>query len=203
MTWNRSLFTTFEVIELPVLVIIANGSSMPCQGVGTVELHWDTSSMPECITIQNVRFMPDLNANLLSVLKLEDQGIFIASWLGFVDLVRDGRILVTAHRAGNCYVLELGTKNHPKDLENHPEELAFSADSRVVTWDCLHAYLAHIRDRFMAEILGTVKAFPMPQRPKNLRKACDPCQKAKQVKIISRTLLASATELLGRLYMDG
>jgi len=55
----------------------------------------------------------------------------------------------------------------------------------------------------MAEIPGTVKAFPMPQRLKNLRKACDPCQKAKQVKIISKTLLASATKLLSQLYIDG
>jgi hypothetical protein len=82
--------------------------------------------MPKCITIQNDRFIPNLNANLLSVLKLKDQGIFIASQLGFVDLVRNGRILVTAHQARNCYVLEIGTKNHPK-------ELAFAANSRVVT----------------------------------------------------------------------
>jgi hypothetical protein len=39
MTWDRSLFTTFEVIEPPVPVTIANGSSIPCRDVGTVELH--------------------------------------------------------------------------------------------------------------------------------------------------------------------
>jgi len=52
--------------------------------------------MLKCITIQNVRFMPNLNANLLLVSKLKDQGIFIASRLGFLDLVRNSRILVTA-----------------------------------------------------------------------------------------------------------
>jgi hypothetical protein len=97
----------------------------------------------------------------------------------------------------------MGTKNHPNNLESHPEELDFLADSRVVTWDRLHARLAYIRDWFMAEIPGTVKAFLMPQRPKNPRKACDPCQRAKQVKVISRTPPPPATESLGRLYMGG
>jgi hypothetical protein len=49
----------------------------------------------------------------------------------------------------------------------------------------------------MAEILGTMKAFLMLQRLKNLCKACNLCQKAKQVKIISKTLLTLATKLLG------
>ena len=151
--------------------------------------------MLKCITIQNVRFMPNLNANLLLVSKLKDQGIFIASQLSFLDLVRDSQILVTAQQARNCYVLEMGTKNHPK-------ELAFVANSRVVTQDCLHAYLAHIRDRFIAEILGTIKAFLMPQRLKNPHKAYDLCQKAKQVKVISKTLLALATKLLTQVYID-
>ena len=60
MTWNRTLFTTFEAIEPPTQVTIANGTTIPCQGVGTVELHQDDGTMPSCITIQNVRYMPVL-----------------------------------------------------------------------------------------------------------------------------------------------
>jgi hypothetical protein len=30
MTWNRALFTTFEVIEPPIQVTIANGTTIPC-----------------------------------------------------------------------------------------------------------------------------------------------------------------------------
>jgi hypothetical protein len=39
MTWNRVLFTTFEVIEPPTTVTVANETTIPCQGVGTVKLH--------------------------------------------------------------------------------------------------------------------------------------------------------------------
>jgi hypothetical protein len=39
ITWNRTLFTTFEAIEPPIQVTIANRTTIPCQGVGTVKLH--------------------------------------------------------------------------------------------------------------------------------------------------------------------
>jgi hypothetical protein len=64
--------------------------------------------MPSCITIQNVWYMPDLNTNLLSVSGLEDKGICIISRLGFLNLIRDSRTLVTARRNKGTYVLKLG-----------------------------------------------------------------------------------------------
>jgi hypothetical protein len=210
MTWNRALFTTFEVIEPPTTVTVANGTTIPCQGVGTVELHQD-GTMLSCITIQNVRYMPDLNINLLSVSGLEDKGICITSRPGFLDLIRDGRTLATARRNGGTYVLELGGKNHPNEVPNGvpngvpnrmPNEVAFTAKADVITWDRLHARLAHIGDQFISNIPGTVKAFIMPPKPTK-KKACDPCQMSKQVRIISRTPPVPATLLLGRLYIDG
>jgi hypothetical protein len=155
--------------------------------------------MPSCITIQNVRYMPDLNTNLLLVSGLEDKGICITSRLGFLDLIRDGRTLATARRNGGTYVLELGNKNHPNEV---PDEVAFIAKADIITWDRLHARLAYVGDQFISNIPGTVKAFIMPPKPTK-KKACDPCQMSKQVRIISRTLLVLATLPLGRLYIDG
>jgi predicted RNase H-like HicB family nuclease len=40
--------------------------------------------------------MPDLNTNLLSIIKLEDRGIYIASRPSFLDLIHDGKTLATA-----------------------------------------------------------------------------------------------------------
>ena len=112
MTWNRDLFTTFLEIETPTQVTIANGTSIPCRGVGSIELRQDNPLVPDVITLQNVRYMPDLNTNLLSVSKLEDRGISVASRPGFLDLIRDGKTIATAQRRGGSYVLELGSRNH-------------------------------------------------------------------------------------------
>jgi hypothetical protein len=196
MTWNRALFTTFEVIEPPILVTIATGTTIPCRGVGTVELHQDDGVMPSLITIQNVRYILDLNTNLLSVSGFEDKGICVTSRPGFLDLIRDSRTLATARRNGGSYVLELGSKNHLN-------EVAFTAKADVITWDRLHARLAHIGDQFISNIPGVVEAFIMPPKPTKPRKACDPCQKSKQVRIISRIPPVPATKPLGRLYIDG
>ena len=121
MTWNRALFTKFTTIEPPIPVVIADGTSIPCTGAGTVELHQKNSRMPACITIENVRYLPDLNANLLSVSKLEDRGICIATAPGVLNLVRNGRPLATANRDGGAYVLQMGGQN----------ETAFVANSGV------------------------------------------------------------------------
>lgn len=59
--------------------------------------------------------MLDLNTSLLSVLKLKDRGINVASRLGFLDLIRDGKTLAIARRDRGLYVLELGTKNQQKE----------------------------------------------------------------------------------------
>jgi hypothetical protein len=66
----------------------------------------------------------------------------------------------------------------------------------------LHARLAHIRDQFISNIPGAVEAFIMPPKPTK-KKACDPCQKSKQVRVISKTPPVLVTMLLGRLYIDG
>jgi gag-polypeptide of LTR copia-type len=196
MTWDRALFTTFTVIEPPIPVTIANGMSIPCRGIGTVELHQDDQTTPSRITIQNVRYMPDLNVNLLSVSKLEDRDIYVASRPGFLDLVRDGKTLATAWRNGGSYVLELGSKNCQR-------ETAFTTKDDAVTWDVLHARLAHVGDQLITQMDGVVDGFSMPKQPSKPREACDPCVLAKQVRIISRTPPEPATKPLGRLYIDG
>jgi hypothetical protein len=86
--------------------------------------------MLSCITIQNVRYMLDLNTNLLSVSGLEDKGICITSRPGFLDLIRDGRTLATARRNGGTYVLELGNKNH---LNEVLDKVAFIAKADIIT----------------------------------------------------------------------
>ena len=54
--------------------------------------------------------MLDLNINLLSVSKLEDRGIHVATRLGGMDLVHESIILATATQSGGSYTLDLDTE---------------------------------------------------------------------------------------------
>jgi hypothetical protein len=149
VTWDRGLFTSFLTIEPPIPVTIANGESIPCCGVGTVKLHQENRQVPGIITIQNVRYMPDLNTNLLSVSKLEGRGIYVASRPGFLDLIRNGKTLATVQRNGGLYVLKLGSGNH--------HETAFAADDKAITWDILCARLAHVGGHFITKIANVTE----------------------------------------------
>jgi hypothetical protein len=69
--------------------------------------------------------MLNLNTNLLSVSKLKDKGICVASRLGFLDLTYAGKTLATARRNRGIYVFKLGSENRPK--------VAFTAKANVIT----------------------------------------------------------------------
>jgi gag-polypeptide of LTR copia-type len=195
MTWDRSLFTTFTAIEPPNLVMVANGASTPCSGTGAVELRQSNAAIPSCITLQDVRYMPDLNTNLLSVSKLEDHGISIASRPGFLDLIRNSKVIATAQRRSNVYILELGSDNQ--------RELVFAARDSSITSDILHARFAHVGDHAINGLKGITEGFQAPAQPKGTQKACDPCNQSKQVRVISRDPPVPATDPLGRVYIDG
>jgi hypothetical protein len=62
--------------------------------------------------------MLDLNINLLLVLGLKDKGICIILRLGFLNLIRDSKTLVTARQNKGTYVLKLGSKNHLNKVVN-------------------------------------------------------------------------------------
>jgi hypothetical protein len=208
MTWNLDLFTTFLEMNPPIQVTIANGTTIPCYGVGTVELHQDNPQLPDAITLQNARYMPDLNTNLLSVSKLEDRGIYVASRPGFLDLIRNGKTLATAQRNGGSYVLELGSGNHQKEaafaVKDSKAKAKATAKDKVVTWEIIHARLAHVADHFIANLPDVTEGFiQVPVQAKHLRKACDPCVRSKQIRIISRDPPVPSKVPLGRLYIDG
>ena len=214
MTWDRGLFTTFVATEPPIPVTIANGTSIPCCGVGAVELHQENQQVLSLITIQDVRYMPDLNTNLLSVSKLEDRGISVASRPGFLDLVRNGKTLATAQRNGGAYVLELGSGNHQKETafatrdskpkDSKPKDGKPNAKEKAVTWDVLHARLAHVGDHFITKLPRVTEGLSqLPAQPKGPKKACDPCARSKQIRIISRDQPVPAKDPLERLYING
>ena len=59
-----------------------------------------------------MHYILDLNINLLSVTKLEDRGIHIATRLGGMNLVYKNQVLATATRTGGAYELDLSTEQY-------------------------------------------------------------------------------------------
>jgi hypothetical protein len=130
--------------------------------------------------------MLDLNTNLLSVPKLEGRGISIASRPGFLGLIRNGKTLATAKRNGGLYVLELGSGNHQEETAFATKDSKVKAKDKAVTWDVMHARLAHVADHFINNLPNVTDGFvQVEMQPKHLRKACDPCARSKQIRIIS------------------
>ena len=148
--------------------------------------------------------MLDLNTNLLSVSKLKDRDISIASKPGFLDLVSNGKTLATAQRNGGSYVLELDSRNHPKETVFATRDSKAKAKDKAVTWNVLHARLAHVGDHFITKLPGVTEGLPqLPVWSKGSKKACDLCARSKQIRIISRDQPAPAKDPLERLYIDG
>jgi hypothetical protein len=89
----------------------------------------DSMTLPSYrITIQWVHFMPDLNVNLLSVLKLEDCSIHIVTRLGMMNLVHEDQVLARATRSRGSYTLDLST-------ESAHSESAFAVTGNKITQD--------------------------------------------------------------------
>lgn len=103
------MFTTIQNLKAPFTVTIADGSEVTVQGIGDVFLYTKdlNSTLPNLIKVRGVCFMPDLNINLLSVSRLEDNEIFIRSRPGSINLTYQERIVSTAIRTRGSYALEL------------------------------------------------------------------------------------------------
>jgi hypothetical protein len=212
MSWDRTLFTEF-VDTTPFAVAIANGSSIPCCGVGSVELtiRQVDSRTPDRITIQGVYYMPDLNINLLSAIKLEDRGILIATRPGGMNLVRENQVLATATRTGGAYKLDLmhsayatGSKIIQGRIIQDKVTQGKAAQGKIIQgdWDLWHTRLAHVSEHFTDRLYQVADGIPQLKKSKTPKLACKPCIQAKQVRIISRDRPEPASGRIERIYVD-
>ena len=71
MASNRSLFTSFTTSGYHGLVGMRNGTVSKIFGIGNInrEMEWG-----ENLVLQNVRFVPRMKINIISIGKLDDEG---------------------------------------------------------------------------------------------------------------------------------
>ena len=100
MTNCRDMYTCMRKIRDTVTV--ADGRQLLSQGFGRIRVHFEENAL-----IDDVLYVSDLQANLLSIGQLAERGITCLFGSEGAYLRRDGEILAYARRAGRNYVLYL------------------------------------------------------------------------------------------------
>jgi hypothetical protein len=86
----------------------------------------------------------------------------------------------THHRDCLTYTLDLST-------ESAHSESAFAVTGNKITqddWSLWHPRLAHVSDHFTDRLYQVADGVPQLKKPKTQKLACDPCIRAKQVRLI-------------------
>ena len=83
MTDNKSLFSTLEEKDLNMCIEMGDDGKHSVSGVGMVALQWKNGAP---LTLTDVKYVPRLKKNLVSVTVLEDKGYDVVFSKGKVFL---------------------------------------------------------------------------------------------------------------------
>eukprot|EP00253_Pinus_taeda_P010992 PITA_10992 len=80
---NKSLFNTLEEKDLQILIVMGNDEKYSVSGVGTIIFHREHGSR---LTLTDVKYVPGMKRNLVSIAMLEDRGYDVVFSKGKVFL---------------------------------------------------------------------------------------------------------------------
>ena len=83
MTGDKNLFSTLEEKDLKILIEMGNDEKYSVSGVGTIFFQREHGA---CITLTDVKYVPGLRKNLVSIVMLEDKGYDVVFSKGKVFL---------------------------------------------------------------------------------------------------------------------
>jgi transposase InsO family protein len=139
---DRQAFSVFK--EHSSTTTIGNGTKLDVRGIGKVVVKFsDDKDVPHDVTLQNVLFVPDMAANLISVSALFDAGasvIFSATQCTIKG--KSGKIITSAQRRGNMYVVEPG---------EHVAAISTAAVPGSDTWHARFGHVSHKAIELMAQ----------------------------------------------------
>ena len=106
MTGDKSLFSTLEEKDLKMRIEMGDDERYSVLGVGTVAFQKEHGAL---ITLTNVKYVPRLKKNLVSVAMLEDKGYDVVFSKGKVFLrhIATGQTKRIGIRLKNLYKLEV------------------------------------------------------------------------------------------------
>ena len=201
MTWDRSIFSSYQTLDQFRSIEIANGSNISVVGIGTVMLRNDSVVPAEWITIKNVLHAPRLAGNLLSVAQLEDRGIGIASCPNGINLVQEGNVIATAKRVGSSYILALSSR-----ADSTRTDSAYAANAKSDTdWQLVHRRFGHAGPHHYKRLHEVTDGLSGPvdiDTKPSVEEPCEPCIVGKKVRVYSRVPEPLKEEVNDLLYVD-
>ena len=106
MTDDKSLFSTLEEKDLQILIAMGNDEKCSVSSVGTIIFQREHGA---CLTLTDVKYVPGLKRNLVSITMLEDRGYDVVFSKGKVFLrhIITRQVKQIGSRVKNLYALEV------------------------------------------------------------------------------------------------
>lgn len=169
MCKEQSQFAKFLKLKSPESVLLADEKGeLLCSGVGNI--------VTTSVTLKNVRYVPKLRRNLLSVYRITHNGfrvLFSADCAEIID--QQNNVVLTAHRDGKLYFAKLevapaSTVCEEVNLVENP------------SYEIVHRRLAHLNEKSIAFLKknGYVRC----SNPRS--EICDGCMMGKQSRLPHR-----------------
>ena len=193
MTANRTLFTNFTLQVS--WVTIANGVKIKSPGRGDVAVELDGKEF----TLTDVLYVPDLDANLLSISALQAKGMVVRFGLSCVEILRKGTCLATGSLVGKTYLLRSAGNGAALVATETPTAAKNPEQDRYLLWHSRMGHVGAYRLVALTDVTNGVGA-----RIQNHESVCKciTCTQTKMTRIVNRNPPNKATKQLERVYSD-
>ena len=203
MTHDLSLYITPDLDHQTVDIETADGTVLKTQGAGTIDLHVLVENKEMLIQLSNVHYLPELDANLISLGVLEGKGCEFRAVNGLLQIKdKDNDIVLESIRDNSVYpLLQPRLRN-----QNGPSQTMSKAYKTVkpTTKETWHQRLGHVNNNDLAKMpkLATGILFSKDNANKDLN-FCEACTLGKQHKVHSKEPPVDTTDKPGvRLHAD-
>lgn len=138
---DRKLFVEFA--EETHTITLADGSSVTCEGIGTVEVQSEY-----CILVlKNTLYVPGLFSNFISVSQADSQGVYMHIKRGAMNFYRGSELLASARKENGLYILNKGNRANSNSRANNINSEAQKLS--LMEW---HRVLGHVNYRTICEM---------------------------------------------------
>ncbi|KAH9779930.1 Integrase catalytic domain-containing protein [Citrus sinensis] len=180
----KEWFTDFRNLESGVVVM---GNDQPCRtmGIGIIRLKMFDGMVRE---LKDVRFVPALKKNLISVDALEDKGYKVTIEDGIMKFTHRAMVILQGVRRHNLYYLKGGTTDEANVVETHSD-----------TTELWHVRLRHAREKSLQTLMrhGLLKSTKTCKL--NL---CEYCIVGKKTRVRFGTTNHDTREILEYVHSD-
>lgn len=191
MTYSQGVLDNFQLLQAPITINIANGTSIKAIGEGSARLQVAINGNMREVLLHHVLYVPSLAGSLISVLQLQDRGILTRTTKnGELLLELNGKTVGRAVRLGKTYTL--ASTLDISDMAYHA-----TVEDDNLTW---HRRFGHLGAKTLAKIHEATTGLDKPIVP--LADTCELCIQSKMVRVINRQPSERAIQPLERIHTD-